>query len=133
MSQEIQICRARSAMHFGRIWTLNTALNKALSLYSVSSGILTSVKHIAHLCRSLLKDRLEMNFIPLKLSKVIPVYKVIDESDPSGYRSISPTSIFNRVYNKMAYYLLKSYLENTTFLMTRSVDFMRKDRLSLVF
>ena len=85
-------------------------LDLKLSLYSVSSGLLRSVivrsinygsvKHIAHLCRSLSIDRLEMNFIPLKLSKVIPVYKVIDESDPSSYRSISPTSIFNRVYKK---------------------------------
>ena len=43
-----------------------------------------------------------MKFIPVnwEIAKVILVYKVNDESDPSSYRRISLASILNRIYEK---------------------------------
>ena len=36
----------------------------------------------------------------LELAKVILVYKINDESEPSSYRRISLASISNRIYEK---------------------------------
>ena len=47
----------------------------------------------------------------LKLPKVIPIHNSDDPSDPSNYRPISLLSVFNRIFEKMIYYRLKSFLE----------------------
>ena len=36
----------------------------------------------------------------LKLAKVIPIYKIDHESDPSNYRPVSLLSVFNRLFEK---------------------------------
>ena len=93
---------------------MNTPLNKAHGLYSFPNRILRSAKHIISQPLSVLINRsIENGIYPskLKLAKVIPLYKSNDESDPSNYRPISLLSIFNRIFEKMMYYRLKSYLE----------------------
>lgn len=47
----------------------------------------------------------------LKLAKVVPVYKSDDATDPNNYRPISLLSIFNRIFEKLVYKRLKSFLE----------------------
>ena len=48
----------------------------------------------------------------LKLGKVVPVYKNDDATDPiNNHRPISLLSIFNRIFEKLVYKRLKSFLE----------------------
>ena len=47
----------------------------------------------------------------LKLAKVVPVYKSDDATDPNNYRPISLLSIFNRIFEKLVYKRLQSFLE----------------------
>ena len=47
----------------------------------------------------------------LKLANVVPVYKSDDATDPNNYRPISLLSIFNRIFEKLVYKRLKSFLE----------------------
>jgi len=47
----------------------------------------------------------------LKHAKVVPIFKGGDETDPSNYRLISLLSLFNRLFEKVMYNGLKSYVE----------------------
>ena len=47
----------------------------------------------------------------LKQSKVIPVYKSEDETEPENYRPISLLSIFNRIFEKLMYQRIKTFLD----------------------
>ena len=47
----------------------------------------------------------------LKHAKVIPVYKMGDETDPCNYRPISLLSVFNQLFEKLMYKRLRSYCE----------------------
>ena len=51
----------------------------------------------------------------LKVAKVVPVYKNEDELDPNNYRPISLLSIFNRIFEKLMYNRLKSFLDEHNF------------------
>ena len=62
----------------------------------------------------------------LKLAKVIPIYKSGDESDPSNYRPISLLSIFNRIFEKMMYNRLKSFIEKCNILHDSQYGFREK-------
>ena len=87
---------------------------KAHGLYSFPTLILRSAKHIISQPLSILLNKsLEHGIYPTKLNlaKGIPIYKSDDPSDPSNYRPISLLSVFNRIFEKMMYYRLKSFLE----------------------
>ena len=62
----------------------------------------------------------------LKLAKVIPIHKANDESDPSNYRPISLLSVFNRIFEKMMYIRLKSFLEKFSILYDSQYGFREK-------
>ena len=47
----------------------------------------------------------------LKHAKVIPVHKTGDETDPSNYRPISLLSVFNRIFERLMYKRLKSFID----------------------
>ena len=53
-----------------------------------------------------------MGIFPSKLkhAKIIPIYKDGNEDEPSNYRPISLLSIFNRLFEKVMYNRLKSFL-----------------------
>ena len=52
----------------------------------------------------------------LKEAKVIPVYKSDDETEPGNYRPISLLSVFNRIFEKLMYHRLNSYLDKNNVL-----------------
>ena len=62
----------------------------------------------------------------LKHSKVIPIYKKDDETDPSNYRPISLLSIFNKIFEKLMYNRLKSFLEKQNIIFKSQYDFREK-------
>ena len=47
----------------------------------------------------------------LKMSKIIPIYKADDETDPNIYRPISLLSIFNIILEKMMYKRIANFIE----------------------
>ena len=57
-------------------------------------------------------------------TKIIPVlYKGDDETDPSNYRPISLLSVFNRIFEKVMYNRLKSYIEDNELLYKAQYGF----------
>ena len=59
----------------------------------------------------------------LKKAKVVPVYKNDDETEPGNYRPISLLSIFNRIFEKLMYHRLKSYLGKNDILFKSQYGF----------
>ena len=103
--------------------------NKAHGLYSFPTHILRSAKHIISQPLSVLLNKsLEYGIYPtkLKLAKVIPIYKNDDPSDPSNYRPISLLSVFNRIFEKIMYYRLKSFLEKKNIFNDSQYGFREK-------
>ena len=50
----------------------------------------------------------------LKIAKIVPVFKSGDETDPDNYRPISLLSIFNRIFEKVMYSRLISFMHGQT-------------------
>ena len=108
---------------------MNTPLNKAHGLYSFPTRVLRSARHIlSHSLSVLINKSVEHGIYPtkLKLAKVIPIHKANDESDPSNYRPISLLSVFNRIFEKMMYIPLKSFLEKFSILYDSQYGFREK-------
>ena len=62
----------------------------------------------------------------LKEAKVIPVYKSDDETEPGNYRPISLLSVFNRIFEKLMYHRLKSFLDKNDVLFKAQYGFREK-------
>ena len=102
---------------------------KAHGLYSFPTRVLPSARHIlSHTLSVLINKSVEHRIYPtkLKLAKVIPIHKANDESDPSNYRPISLLSVFNRMFEKMMYIRLKSFLEKFSILYDSQYGFREK-------
>ena len=50
----------------------------------------------------------------------------MDETDPSNYRPISLSSVFNKIFEKMMYNRLKSFLEKYNLLFENQYDFRKR-------
>ena len=62
----------------------------------------------------------------LKEAKVIPVYKSDDETEPGNYRPISLLSVFNRIFEKLMYHCLNSFLDKNNVLFKAQYGFREK-------
>ena len=62
----------------------------------------------------------------LKEAKVIPIYKSDDETEPGNYRPISLLSIFNRIFEKLMYHRLKSFLDKNNIFFGSHYGFREK-------
>ena len=62
----------------------------------------------------------------LKQAKVIPVFKSEDPTDPSNYRPISLLSVFNRIFEKLMYKRLKSFIDSNGILFSGQYCFRDK-------
>ena len=71
-----------------------------------------------------------MGIFPSKLkhAKIIPIYKDGNEDEPSNFRPISLLSIFNRLFEKVMYNGLKSFLNKYNVLYESQYCF--RERLS---
>ena len=94
---------------------LSIPRNKAYGLYSCTIHILSGAKHIiSGPLSNIFNISVQEGVFPSKLkqAKVIPVYKRDDETEPGNYRPISLLSIFNRIFEKLMYQRLKTFLDN---------------------
>ena len=62
----------------------------------------------------------------LKIAKVIPIFKAGDATAPSNYRPISLLSIFNKIFEKLIYKRLNSYLISKEIISESQYGFREK-------
>ena len=87
--------------------------NKAHGLYSCPIRLLKCSRHIiSKPIANIVNQSVCMGIFPSKLkhAKIIPIYKDGNEDESSNYRPISILSIFNRLFEKVMYNRLKSFL-----------------------
>ena len=88
--------------------------NKSHGLYSCPVRVLKSSSSVLSLpLAHIMNNSVLTGKYPSKLkhAKIIPIFKDGDETDPSNYRPISLLSLFNRLFEKVMYNRLKSYVE----------------------
>ena len=88
--------------------------NKSHGLYSCPVRVLKSSSSVLSLpLAHIMNNSVLTGKYPSKLkhAKTIPIFKDGDETDPNNYRPISLLSLFNRLFEKVMYNRLKSYVE----------------------
>ena len=99
---------------------------KTYGLYSCPIRVLTEARCVISGPLSIIINiSKQKGFFPpkLKKAKVVPVYKNDDETEPGNYRPISLLSIFNRIFEKLMYHRLKSYLGKNDILFKSQYGF----------
>ena len=61
----------------------------------------------------------------LKLSKIVPVFKSDDETDPNNYRPISLLSNFNRIFERLMYTRMMNYTEKHNLIYSSQYGFRK--------
>ena len=111
--------------------------NKAHGLYSCPIRALKCSRGILSLpLAQIMNISVTIGQYPSKLkhAKIIPSFKGGDETDPSNYCLISLLSLFNRLFEKIMYNRLKSYIEQNGLLYIMvSVVFVRRCQLSMQY
>jgi len=101
---------------------------KACGLYSCSTLLLKYVSDTVSLpLATLLNASVSQGVYPakLKLSKIVPVFKSGDEHDANNYRPISLLSNFNRIFDKLMYSKMISFIEEKGLLYQAQYGFRK--------
>ena len=104
----------------------STPSNKVYGLYSCPVRLLKSARHvISSALAQLMNKSILCGMYPrqLKHAKVVPVHKTGDETDPSNYRPISLLSVFNRIFERLMYKRLKSFIDKNDMLFKSQYGF----------
>lgn len=107
--------------------------NKTYGLYSCPIELLKAAKHTIsyHLAKLFNLSVLTGKYpAKLKISKVVPVYKSDDESDPSNYRPISLLSAFNKIFEKLMYDRMIDFIDKNTILCDEQYGFRKGNSTS---
>ena len=103
--------------------------NKAYGLYSCPIDLLKASRYLIsdHLAY-LINYSINTGAYPskLKLSKVVPIFKSDDDSDPNNYRPIALLSVFNRIFEKLIYKRLISFIDKNNLLFDSQYGFREK-------
>jgi len=80
---------------------------------------------ISDVLKKILNKSIGLGTFPskLKMAKVIPIFKSDDNTDPNNYRPISLLSCFNRIFEKLVYKRMKSFIEEKSILFTSQYGF----------
>ena len=100
-----------------------TPSKKSYGLYSWPTRLLKCSRHIISApLANLINNSVQRGIFPSKLkhAKIIPIFKDGDETEPGNYRPISLLSVFNRLFEKIMYNRLKSFLANIVYFMSLS-------------
>lgn len=92
--------------------------SKALGLYSCPVRILKDASQTLSKPLAILLNKSVQSGIyhsKLKHAKIIPVFKNGNESDANHYRPISLFSVFNRIFEKLMYKRLKSFIDKSQY------------------
>ena len=103
---------------------INKLKNSATSDYNVKviKQVNTTISTILY---GVINSSLAAGTFPdtLKIAKVIPIYKSGSRTDISNYRPISLLSLFSKVYEKIMYSRLVSFLDRYNLIYTRQYGF----------
>ena len=102
--------------------------NKSYGLYSCPVDFLKASRHlISEALASIFNISVISGKYPrkLKISKIIPLFKADDETDPNNYRPIALLSVFNRIFEKMMYKRLSKFTEDNMLLFKSQYGFRK--------
>ena len=102
--------------------------NKSYGLYSSPTKLLKlSSSTIAPVLSELLNISIKSGSYPskLKIAKIMPIFKSDDESDANNYRPISLLPNFNRIFEKIMYKRMTSYIEQHNLLHSSQYGFCK--------
>ena len=88
--------------------------NKSHGLYSCPTGVLKCASDpLIHILAEIFNSSISLGTYPakLKMSKIIPIFKTDDETEPNNYRPISLLSTFNRMFEKFIYKRMKVFID----------------------
>ena len=69
----------------------------------------------------------------LKMAKIIPIFKADDNTDANNYRPISLLSNFNRVFEKLIFNRMESFIEKNNLFSPFQYGFRKAHQLSTQF
>ena len=101
--------------------------NKSYGLYSSPTELLKLSKDIiAPIISEIFNTSVKLGIYPskLKMSKIKPIFKSDDETDPNNYRPIS-LSNYNRIYEKIMYKRIIDFIEKNDLLYTSQYGFRK--------
>ena len=110
--------------------------NKSYGLYSSPTKLLKLSKDIiAPIISEIFNISVNLGIYPpkLKMSKIIPIFKNDDETEPNNYRPISLLSTYDRIYEKIMYKRIIDFIEKTIFCILLNTDFVKGTRLNMLF
>ena len=94
--------------------------NKSHGLYSCPKQILKCLSiAISNTLAQIINLSISTRVYPskLKMAKIVPIFITDDNTDPSNYRPISLLSNFNRIFEKLIFKRMESFMEqNNLFL-----------------
>ena len=103
-------------------------INKSYGLYSSPTKLLKLSKDIiAPVISELFNISVKSGTYPskLKMSKITPIFKTDDETDPNNYRPISLLSNYNRIFEKIMYKRMIDFIEKNDLLYSSQYGFRK--------
>ena len=98
-------------------------INKSHGLYSCPTQLLKySSNVISSILAEIINFSISTGMYPtkLKMAKIIPIFKAEDNTNANNYRPISLLSNFNRIFEKLVFYRMESFLEQKDILLSPS-------------
>ena len=105
---------------------LSMPQNKSYGFYSFPVSVLKYTNEIlSEVLSNIFNKSIELGTFPskLKMAKVIPIFKSDDETDPNNYRPISLLSCFNRIFEKLVFKRLKSFIDERKIICSSQYGF----------
>ena len=109
-----------------RLEILSIPNNKSHGLYSCPTRLLKCASDVlSHLLAEIFNSSVLLETYPakLKMSKIIPIFKADDQTEPNNYRPISLLSNFNRIFEKLMYKRMKVFINEEEILYRSQYGF----------
>ena len=103
--------------------------NKSYGFYSCPVSILKHASDIiSDVLTKIFNKSIDLGTFPskLKMAKVLPIFKSDDNTDPNNYRPTFLLSCFNRIFEKLVYKRMKSFIEEKNLLSTSQYSFRQR-------
>ena len=109
-----------------RLEILSIPNNESHGLYFCPTRVLKCASGLlCHVLAEIFNSSILLGTYPakLKMSKIIPIFKTDDETEPNNYRPISLLSDFNRIFEKLIYKRMKVFIDEEDILYCSQYGF----------